>query len=543
MDAFFNKIYANNRLAVLFLFGISLFFFIGLGFVHLFDWDEINFAETAREMIQSGDYMRVQINYIPFWEKPPLFFWMQVIAMKTFGITEFAARFPNAVFGFIYLVTFYFIGKKHFSAKFGMLWALVFFGSLLPHIYFKSGIIDPSFNYFIFLSIYFMLLVIGKSEKHVARYAVLSGVFSGLSVLAKGPVGFLLLGLTLLVYLVIKKFKPFPQFKYILFFLLGFVLVVTSWLSVEFYQNGTENMIQFIEYQLGLFGSDIAGHKQPFYYHFVVVFFGCFPMSILALPSIRRKIIDTPFDLRTWMLCLFWVVMILFSLTTTKIIHYSSMAYIPLAFFATLFLIGVLEKKVEVKKALRITYLVIGLIVGTLIALLPLVIKYKELIIPYINDPFAVDSLNTPVYWSGFEAFIGVFFIVAVIFSYIHLKNGRAFKAVVTSSGGLAITVLCILFFILPKIEAFTQGPAIAMYQELKDKDCYIETRGFKSYAQFYYGETESKQMDIYDMLVAEEIDKPIYLITKSNNDELDTYPAYRYIKTEGGFKLYVREN
>src|SRR3954470_9704684 len=70
-----------------------------LGAVHLFDWDEINFAECAREMIVSGNYSLVQINFQPFWEKPPLFIWMQVLSMKIFGINEFAARFPNAMCG------------------------------------------------------------------------------------------------------------------------------------------------------------------------------------------------------------------------------------------------------------------------------------------------------------------------------------------------------------------------------------------------------------------------------------------------------------
>ena len=61
--------------------GIILFMpFIGA--VHLFDWDEINFAESAREMMVTGNYSKVQINYTPFWEKPPLFIWMQVVSMK-----------------------------------------------------------------------------------------------------------------------------------------------------------------------------------------------------------------------------------------------------------------------------------------------------------------------------------------------------------------------------------------------------------------------------------------------------------------------------
>ena len=87
------------------LFG-SLLFFPYLGQVHLFDWDEINFAECAREMILTDNYLQVQINFRPFWEKPPLFIWMQVLSMKAFGITDYAARFPNAFYWCAYTYLF-----------------------------------------------------------------------------------------------------------------------------------------------------------------------------------------------------------------------------------------------------------------------------------------------------------------------------------------------------------------------------------------------------------------------------------------------------
>ena len=78
-----------------------------LGSVHLFDWDEVNFAESAREMLLSGNYQKVQINFMPFMEKPPLFFWLQAASMKVFGVNEFAARFPNALIGVVTLVLVY----------------------------------------------------------------------------------------------------------------------------------------------------------------------------------------------------------------------------------------------------------------------------------------------------------------------------------------------------------------------------------------------------------------------------------------------------
>jgi 4-amino-4-deoxy-L-arabinose transferase-like glycosyltransferase len=84
-----------------------------LGFAHLFDWDEINFAECAREMVLTNQYSSVQIDFLPFWEKPPLFIWLQAIAMKIFGVSAFAARLPNAICGVVTLLTVYFIGKKY----------------------------------------------------------------------------------------------------------------------------------------------------------------------------------------------------------------------------------------------------------------------------------------------------------------------------------------------------------------------------------------------------------------------------------------------
>tara|TARA_R110002072_G_scaffold302402_1_gene485101 strand:+ start:26430 stop:28076 length:1647 start_codon:yes stop_codon:yes gene_type:complete len=542
---YFNIIANNTRYSLLFLFGLSLFFFVGLGNTHLFDWDEINFAESAREMIASNDYLRVQINFSPFWEKPPFFFWLQVGAMKIFGINEFAARFPNALFGLIYLFTFYFIGKKHFTATLGLIWAIVFFGSFLPHLYFKSGIIDPVFNYFIFMSIYFLMRVLSKEEDKLGRLALYSGIFSGLSVITKGPVGFLLLGLTLFVYLLLKKFKPFPKIKHILLFFFGLTIIIGAWLSMEVAQNGFAVLQQFIEYQIELFNQPVAGHDQPFYYHFIVVFIGCFPISIFALPYFRRNSERLTLDFRVWMLSLFWVVILLFSISITKIIHYSSMTYIPLSFLAAYFLYQVVLQKETWKKYQTILFIVVGSLWGIILASLPLIMKNKELLFPYMNDPFAVESMKTPIYWSGFESLIGILFLVGVVFSAIFFKKGKIQQGLTTISKTVAFSLLLVLFFILPKIEGFTQGPVVTFYESIQDEDCYVESYGYKSYAQYYYFQQpyglSDKRKD-QNWLLNGDIDKPVYLVSKSNNLELDSNPNFKLLKKVGGFRFYKRE-
>ena len=64
MSIFIKHLTTNKYFAVLILVLLSFIFFVGLGHNHLFDWDEINFAESAREMIESNNYLRVQIQLL-----------------------------------------------------------------------------------------------------------------------------------------------------------------------------------------------------------------------------------------------------------------------------------------------------------------------------------------------------------------------------------------------------------------------------------------------------------------------------------------------
>ena len=184
----------------------ALLFVPMLGAVHLFDWDEINFAESAREMLVTGEYGRVTVNYQPFWEKPPLFIWLQTLSMKLLGVNEYAARLPNALCGMATLLVLFHYGRKYRSAAFGWFWVLVYVGTWLPHAYFKSGIIDPVFNLFMFLGIMQLAQWAEAMANNLRlKHAALAGLFIGLAVLTKGPVGILLPGLAAIGYMVAKR--------------------------------------------------------------------------------------------------------------------------------------------------------------------------------------------------------------------------------------------------------------------------------------------------------------------------------------------------
>ena len=559
--------YISNRRSggILCMVFLSAFFFIGLGDVHLFDWDEINFAESAREMLESGNYSVVQINYTPFWEKPPLFFWMQALSMKIFGINEFASRFPNALFGLIYMITLYILGSRMKDINFGIFWSLLFFGSFLPHLYFKSGIIDPVFNYFIFLSIYFAYRVF-ENDHNNYKNAIFAGLFSGLSFITKGPVGLLLLILTVSFFIISQVFFPMSTgrfsfqngihlirkhccqvtvWKELALFILGFTLIVATWLSAEIYYHGFDILVKFVYYQIELFNTPVAGHGQPFYYHFVVVLLGCFPASVLAIPALISGQVRTIPTFRLWMIGLFWVVMTVFSLSTTKIVHYSSMTYLPLTFLAASYVYEVHLNRTALKKYVLYLLGLMGFVWFFVLTSILFLLDRVHLIVPYIRDEFAVQSLLTSVSLTGYESAIGVFFLVGIIVSFYFFVTKRALKALFSASFTIGATLLLMSIFVLPIIEKFTQGPAINFYKSLENKDVYVETAGFKSYAQYFYSKTKPQpNPNRKDMnwLLRGEIDKVVYFVTKVNYTDLDTIKDIKKLKTEGGFSFYKRE-
>ena len=544
MTSFYYK-FLSNKKGDLFLISVfALFYFIGRGEIHLFDWDEINFAESSREMFLSRDFLHVQINYEPFWEKPPLFFWLQALSMSIFGVSEFAARFPNAIFGFIYLITLYSIGKKHFDRKFGLIWTLLFTASLLPHIYFKSGIIDPVFNYFIFLSVYFMLLVMGKAPKYILWFAILSGIFCGIALLTKGPVGFLILGLCFLFYITKNRFRILPNIKHLLLFFVGFFFIISSWLLTEYFQNGADILIQFIEYQIDLFRSPVAGHAQPFYYHFVVVFIGCFPISILALPNLFKSKDSIGFDLDKWMRILFWIVLILFTIVTTKIIHYSSMAYLPLSFLAALYLHAKIVKQELMPKALNIALITIGSLIGIGIFTVIFIVVNKSYFDFLFTDDFVKASMGVNPYWFGWEPTIGLVFIIGIIWSVRSMIKAKYFYAVFTLAFFTSFTLLLIQLFFIPKLEEHTQGPLIEMCEYADKNDAIIISYGFKSYAPFFYGKVSPRPSEEKEVqwLQHSKTEKTILFVSKINNTDLDENPSYKLILKKGGYKLFRRE-
>lgn len=529
----------------------SLLFMTGLSRVHLFDWDEINFAESAREMLITGDYLNVQVNFETFWEKPPFFIWLQALSMKAFGVNEFAARFPNAVAGIVTLLVLFFIGKRLKDEAFGLLWALLYAGSFLPFFYFKSGIIDPWFNLFIFLAIYFFVEYTAP-ENRGNRYlqVVLSALFAGLATLTKGPVGFLIFGLCFLVFLAFNRFKlPVFKWSHVAAFMGVFAIVGGLWFILQIL-NGNLSIIQdFIVYQIRLFQTQDAGHGGFPMYHFVILFFGVFPASIFALPTFRKRILKKESNpamahMFRWMMITLWVVLILFTIVRTKIVHYSSMAYFPIIFLGAWYIAKWMDNKVRPGKLITIPMLIISVLLGLVVSAIPFIDSFKHKLIPYIGDEFAVKNLEATSHWFGFEWIIGLILITSVIF-FIILKKKNPSAAITFLLTGCLIFIYLGMYFITPQVEKYSQNAAIEFYKNKRGEECYIYPI-HKSYAHYFYSERQPQNNNAdKEFLQRGKIDKPAYFVLRSQHTEeedflKETLNAERLYE-KNGFIFYVR--
>lgn len=549
----------------------ALLFIPFLGNVHLFDWDEINFAEAAREMIVTNNYKHISINFEPFWEKPPLFFWLQVLSIKIFGVNEFAARLPNAVCGIFTLNIIYFYAKKLFDKKLALWWVLLFAGSFTPHFYFKSGIIDPWFNLFIFMAIVQLYFTSSKNEKRYKNF-LYCGLFLGLALLTKGPVAIIICALCAFVFWVSNRFKAFFNVSDIIILVASTTVLPLLWFLPDWLNKDFWFTLEFLKYQLDLFVNPVASHGQPWFYHPLVLIFGCFPAVIISTPYLLKRNENNKFLL--FMQILFWVTLILFSSVTTKIVHYSSLCYLPSTFIGAYFL----SKKTILYKWQNIAILVIGIIFSLaffFIALTGISSHFRTFITKYINDDFAIANILTPTAWRGYELIFSIIFLIFILSGFIiNLKYKNVIGVKIWLISNTAF-MFFLLFSFLPKIENHIQGSIIKYYKTLKNKDAYIETVGFKSYAHYFYTSSQSldsndklhKDLKVYciknnikslkkpdknqrdainsfkiNYMLNFDTDKPVYLIFKTGNTAIiDTNKQFEKVFDEGGYKVFYK--
>ncbi|HEU5319790.1 MAG TPA: glycosyltransferase family 39 protein, partial [Methylomirabilota bacterium] len=174
-----------------------------LGAVPLLGPDEPRYARVAVEMHRSHDWVTPTLQGRPWLEKPALYYWLAALSFDLLGETEAAARLPSVLAALLMAGTIALFGARVYGARAG-LWAAIVTGTgLLAFAYGRAASMDM----LLAANVTAATALVGLSLLGIAgRLAVpAAGVFCGLAVLAKGPIGLVLPVLTVLGWLVATR--------------------------------------------------------------------------------------------------------------------------------------------------------------------------------------------------------------------------------------------------------------------------------------------------------------------------------------------------
>jgi len=302
-----------------------IFFFHSLGSYSLKEPDEGRYAEIPREMVETGDYVVPHLDYVRYFEKPPLLYWATALSFKIFGVSEWSARLPNALAALLTVLILYLAVTRWFTPEAAPLSAVVLISSFGFFTMARILTIDMLLSCTLFLSLIFFYEFYRQKK---ARSIYLFYACLGMATLAKGPVAPLLIGVSLLIFLTLERRVSFLKALLSGKGLLLYAILVLPWFVAIALREKEFLWFFFVDQNFLRFLTQKHHRSGPIYYFLPVLFGGLFPWSIFiprAVAAFWRR--------REFHLFLIWflVVFLFFSLSGSKLPPYILPAFPALA--------------------------------------------------------------------------------------------------------------------------------------------------------------------------------------------------------------------
>lgn len=246
--------------------------------------DEGRYAEIAREMALSGDYITPRLNGIKYFEKPPLQYWATAIAYESGGESERSARFWATFCGFLTLVfTAWMAHRLSASPSTPWLAALILAGALYPSLLGHVNTLDSGVTAFLTCAIASYLQAQRSSQSR--KWMAIAGISLGLAVLSKGLIGIVLPGIAMVLYTLTSL--NFSAWKRTHLFTTSCCLLIVAapWFVLCSLRNPEFAHFFFIHEHLERFTSSIHQRVEPAWYFLPILLLGFLPWTFLLPQS------------------------------------------------------------------------------------------------------------------------------------------------------------------------------------------------------------------------------------------------------------------
>jgi 4-amino-4-deoxy-L-arabinose transferase-like glycosyltransferase len=280
-----NDLHRNRTLnwTLLIVFAAALLYVLGLR--TLVPPDEGRYAEMAREMFASGDWITTRLNGIKYFEKPPLQTWMNALSFTLFGVGEWQARLWTGLCGLFGVIVTGIAGRRVFGARVGFYAALVLGSSFYWVACSQMNSLDMSLSAMMTLALCGLLVAqrdaAGPGERRNWMLACWAGM--ALAVLSKGLIGLVLPGAVLVLYSVFARDLRIWTRLQLGKGLLLFFLITAPWFVLVGIQNPEQPHFFFVHEHFDRFLKTEHHREAPWWIFFALIAAGSVPwLGVLA---------------------------------------------------------------------------------------------------------------------------------------------------------------------------------------------------------------------------------------------------------------------
>jgi 4-amino-4-deoxy-L-arabinose transferase-like glycosyltransferase len=314
---------------LLLLLALAIVWFAPLGLRHLVPSDEGRYAEMAREMFVTGDWITPRYNGYKYFEKPPLQTWANALTFAWFGVGDWQARLYTALTGFAGVILIGYTGARVFNGVTGFCAAAVLASSPYWNLMGHFNTLDMGLSFWMELTLCGLLLSqrpnLPAREVRLWMWFCWAGM--ALALLSKGLVGLILPGAVLVLYTLIARDWALWKRLYIGSGLIVFAIIALPWFVLVQAKNPEFLNFFFIVQQFARYLTPEQNRPGAFYYFVPVLIVGFLPWLSVCFQSVRHalKVPRQPNGFAPVMLLLIWsaFIFLFFSASHSKLLSYT----------------------------------------------------------------------------------------------------------------------------------------------------------------------------------------------------------------------------